>query len=459
MRWARDDARLDYVTHSEHDVWMDDAEWQALKDNVRRYAEEGRFIAYLGYEWTVRNIQGGHHNVLYRTPDRRDRIAAQFFPTLSALYQGLRASADPRDVLVIPHAHQAGDYRMNDPDMETLVEIMSQHGNFEWFGRMYLNHGHQVGFTAASDNHLSQPGYTAPNNASLAQRGGLGAVLAGEKTTNALFDAMKSLSAYATSGERIILDFEVNGTGMGQRAPFAEQRRVAGRVIGTAPIDTITLVRNEEEIWTKDYLGDTADRLNDTESLLLSFASDSYPLDPGDNPRGWRHWQGTLRVVNGTLETAQGQDFHNESVQTLNVSDDDPNLVLFATITRGDTSSILLTVSGARRSTEIRLGLEPAMETGGAPPLYRPPQETPAAELSFALKDMEHGRIERPAPVPGYDDRVILRRVITDGPMDVSFEVDDERPLQGDYYFVRVRQADDSLAWSSPVWVGGYPSR
>ena len=170
MVWARNDARLDYVTHSEHDIWMDDFEWNVLADNVRRYSKEGEFIAFLGYEWTIRNYQGGHHNVLFRTPDERRRIPAQEFGTLSLLYQGLRTHHDPEDVVVIPHAHQSGDYRLNDPMLEPLVEIMSQHGTFEWFGRMYLSHGHQVGFTAASDNHLSQPGYTAPKPGGLSRR-------------------------------------------------------------------------------------------------------------------------------------------------------------------------------------------------------------------------------------------------------------------------------------------------
>ena len=193
MTWARDDARLDYVMHSEHDIWIDDFEWNVLADNVRRFTKEGEFIAYLGYEWTVSNRQGGHHNVMFRTPDDRMPIRAQFFPTLSALYQGLRTHHDPRDVVVIPHAHQNGEYRMNDPLLEPLIEIMSNHGTFEWFGRMYLSHGHQVGFTAASDNHLSQPGYSAPLPGGLSQTGGLGAVIAQERTTDALFDAMKDL--------------------------------------------------------------------------------------------------------------------------------------------------------------------------------------------------------------------------------------------------------------------------
>lgn len=72
MTWARDDARLDFVTHSEHDIWTDDHEWQVLKDNVERFSEDGRFVAYLGYEWTTRNFFGGHHNVLFRTAASRE---------------------------------------------------------------------------------------------------------------------------------------------------------------------------------------------------------------------------------------------------------------------------------------------------------------------------------------------------------------------------------------------------
>ena len=459
MIWARDDARLDFVTHSEHDLWMDDHEWEVLKRNVRNFTEEHQFIAYLGYEWTIRNFQGGHHNVLYRTPQDRNRISGQFYPTLSALYAGLRASADTHDVVVIPHAHQAGDYRQNDPELEPLVEIMSQHGNFEWFGRMYLNHGHQVGFTAASDNHLSQPGYGAPKNSSLAQRGGLGAVIAAEKTTDAIFDGMKSLAAYATTGDRIILDVSVNGTGMGQRAPFAAERLVKGRVIGTAPIESITLIKNDTQVWHRDYLTNVDEGLDSEEQLLLSFASPSEPFQAGDNPRGWRHWRGTLRIDNARLIDAAGRDFHNLAFQTLEVDGTDPNLLHFTTLTRGDTSSIALHLEGVKRSTALHVTLEPSRETGGAPPVYRQPQAIPAATVSLNLRDLQQGRLTLPMPIDGYADQIILRKVLNNGERDLQFEFADSSDREGDYYFVRVTQADDAMAWSSPIWVGGFPKR
>jgi len=457
MVWARDDARLDYVTHSEHDIWMDDFEWNVLADNVRRFSKEGEFVAFLGYEWTIQNWQGGHHNVLFRTPDGRRRIPAQEFGTLSLLYQGLRQHHEPKDVVVIPHAHQAGDYRQNDPSLEPLVEIMSQHGTFEWFGRMYLNHGHEVGFIAASDNHLSQPGYTAPKPGGLAQRGGLGALRAEAKTRDALFDAMRNLATYATTGDRIILDVTLNDGEMGTRVPFSPERRIKGRVIGTAPIDTITVVRNDEEIWQRDYLTDVDVRIADSGDFHLIFESDSPPFHPNDNPRGWRWWRGTIEVAGAMVTAAEGMDFHNTTSHRLEVTD--PTSVAFATYTRGGTSSIKLSLDDIRRGAMLTLTLDEAREFGGGPPRFRPHKNVPAAEIVLELRNLERGRLTKELPFDGYVDRVTLRRPITEGPMEVSFEVEDAGVRQGEYYYVRVTQANDAIAWSSPIWVGGFPKR
>ncbi len=458
MQWARDDASLDYVTHSEHDIWLDDAEWEVLRNNVREYTEENRFIAFLGYEWTVNNTRGGHHNVLFRTPHNRSRIPAQFHPTLTQLYQGLRNRYAPRDVVVIPHAHQAGDYRLSDPALEPLVEIMSQHGNFEWFGRMYLQHGHQVGFIAASDNHLSQPGYSAPLGGSLSQRGGLGALLAPARTTNALFDAMKNLRTYATTGDRIILQFAVNGTGMGQRADFSTQRNISGRVIGTAGIDSISVIKNDTELWRRTYADRDEVRLGKRETLLLTFHSDAKPVHPGDNPRGWRAWQGTLEVSNAELEEILPYDagFPMQNVQR---SSEQPNRVTFDTKTRGDGSSFLLTLANVQRTARLQFDLVETAESGGAPPIYRLPQRVAAASFSLALKDLQNGPLSHAQSVDAYTDRVTLRKFNPDAPREVSFEFTDSGATQGDYYFVRVVQVNDAMAWSSPVWVGGHPSR
>ena len=456
MRFARDEARLDYVTLSEHDIWLDDAEWEMLKETVAEYLEPGVFIPFLGYEWTQSTSQGGHHNVLFRTPANRERIPIQEYPTLSRLYTGLRNNHDPADVVIIPHAHQAGEYRQSDPELEHLVEIMSGHGTFEWFGRKYLQHGHRVGFIAASDDHLGHPGYSAPRGGGIAQRGGLGALFAPEKTTNALFDAMKSLRTYATTGDRIILTTEVNGAEMGSSTDYADVRTISGRVIGTAPIDSITIIKNGEEIWSQNYY--TAITESDGPSKLqLTFFSDSDPYHPRDNPRGWRVWRGSLEVKNATLISASATDHDNPGLQFLRVSENNENLLVFSAQTRGDTSSIDLVLDDVAADAVIEVKLEAANERGGAPQLFRQHGRLPAWDMNFSLQGLSENVLEENRNFQAWSDKVILRRVVEEGVMETNFEfTDNESPRQGDYYYVRVKQANDAYAWSSPTWIGGF---
>ncbi|MDA1066151.1 MAG: DUF3604 domain-containing protein [Verrucomicrobia bacterium] len=458
MEWAKEDARLDFVTHSEHDIWMDDSEWEELVSNVTDYSEPGRFTAYLGYEWTTQNQWGGHHNVLFRDLENNFRLPNQIYPTLSSLFQGLRTNFLMEDVLVIPHAHQAGDYRQSDPELVTLVEIMSKHGTFEWFGRMYLNHGHEVGFIAASDDHLSQPGYTAPSESYHSQRGGLAAVLAEENTRDGIFDAMKSLQAYATSGDKIILDVSINGVGMGKRIPFSEDRTIKGRVIGTAPIGSITVIKNDEEIWHKDYLTIESGDYADEEDFYITFSSESFPMHAQDNPRGTRGWGGRLEISGAEILAFEGTDFLHPEVSSLSRDPRNANALLFETGTRGDTSSIKVRLKNVSEDTRIHFDFNATTETG-SPPRFRQPARIRPAKVDLAFKDLQRGQTVKAIPLDVYRDRVTLRRVINKGETDVSFELKDQSNLQGEYYYVRVVQANDAMAWSSPIWVGGYEPR
>ncbi len=458
MRFARDEARLDYVTHSEHDIWMDDGEWEALKQNVMDFHKPGEFIPFLGYEWSVSTTSGGHHNVLFRTPEGRDRVPAQYYPTLSRLYQGLREKHDTADVVIIPHAHQTGEYRQSDPEMEHLIEIMSGHGTFEWFGRMYLNHGHQVGFIAASDDHLGHPGYSAPRGGGISQRGGLGALMAPDKNRDSLFDAMRSLRGYATTGDRIILQADLNGTPIGGRAPFAEDRLLTGRVIGTDVIDTITVIKNDKELWHKSFLPPVEEA--DTVRLQLTFYSDSNPFHHRDNPRGWREWRGSLAVKGADLVDASATEIVNPDSQFFRRNSETSNSVSFATQTRGDAASINLILKNVTLDTRIELDLEAANERGGAPQIFRRLGRTPAWQTSFALRDMKDNTLGKSKLYMAWTDTITLRRMPEEGETDVQFEIkDSDNPRQGDYYFIRVKQVNDAYAWSSPIWVGGFPPR
>lgn len=453
FRFGRDDARLDFLTHSEHDLWMDDLEWKTLKENVAKYNDEGKFIALLGYEWTMRAEQGGHHNVFFRTAEGRDRVPLQEAPVLSALYQQLAEKHDMRDVLIIPHAHEPGDYRFSHPKMEHLIEIMSMHGRHEWFGVMYLNHGHQVGFVAASDDHLSHPGYPTPMVGGLADSGGLAAVIAPEKTTDAIFDAMKNLSAYATTGDRILLDFTLNGGVMGTRVPYADERRIVGSVHGTAPIDTITIVKNGKPIWTNQCLNTEARRF-----VEVRFRSPSDPVIR-DSPRAWRPWQGEITVAGAKVLAASAPSLYNPRAERIRF-DGETGRASFRLITRGSEKGVLLELDGATDDTEVHIELESTTERYTTPSRLRRAATLPAESLTFSLGEIDAGTAVRQFNVDRFTDEVDLRRVDPAAAYDQSFEfVDNDSPQHGDYYYVRVRQLNGAEAWSSPVWLGSYPPK
>ena len=85
MRFARDDARLDFVTHAEHDIWLDDGEWALMQEATKTFDAPGEFIPYLGYEWTRHTRFGGHHNVIFRSVQNYERVSALEYPVLSEL--------------------------------------------------------------------------------------------------------------------------------------------------------------------------------------------------------------------------------------------------------------------------------------------------------------------------------------------------------------------------------------
>ena len=459
-KFAREDARLDFSGLSEHDIWLDDREWAAMQRAALENTVPGEFVAFLGYEWTLRRQWGGHHNVFFRTPDA-SRVGAQIAPTLTGLYEGLRSRYPTEDVLIIPHAHQAGDWRTNDPEMETMVEIMSMHGTFEWFGNYYLRQGHQVGFLAASDDHRSRPGYSWTSsrqpNSSLSQFGGLAGVRASEKTPDAIFEALKRRSAYAvTDAQRIILEMEVNGAAMGRRTSDGRQRTVRARVAGTSPIRRVTVVKNGETVYSSRPLSVA---LDDRAKVVVGFASSSEPFFR-DNPRGYRDWSGSLSVQGATLSGMRPLHLDNRHKEWARVDEIQPNTVHFRTGTRGQADTLLLELEGASPSTTITFSLESTTEWGKSPTPVRPVRTLASRQFQIALSELTDGFARRDLSDSSDRDSVSLELVGSSQPMEAEVEFTDTGEVRpGDYYYVRIDQLDGARAYASPVWVGGEPRR
>ena len=77
---------------------------------------------------------------------------------------------------------------------------------------------------------------------------GLTAVFAPQLTRKAIFTALRERRTYATTGARILLNFEANGLRMGEEGRLSTPVAISVRVAGTAPLESITIVRNNEDV-------------------------------------------------------------------------------------------------------------------------------------------------------------------------------------------------------------------
>ncbi|MBM4080596.1 MAG: DUF3604 domain-containing protein, partial [Planctomycetes bacterium] len=272
FRFGRDVIALDFGSNQGNDFDVDAEGWKKIRAAAREMNEPGRFVTFLGYEWSGNVAGGGDHNVLYRGDDgpllhsghwcvEADGVAPagkdegnDRYP-IDELY---RDFAGREDVMLIPHVGgRHGNFDYHDPRLERLVEIYSSWGLFEWFLEDALRRGLKVGFVGASDDHKGRPGSSPPGAGVFGVRGGLTCVLASEKTREALWDALKARRCYATSGARIVMEFDADGHAMGEEFASA-QPRFRCRAIGTAPLERLELRRNRHVIHVVEPLTLTA---------------------------------------------------------------------------------------------------------------------------------------------------------------------------------------------------------
>ena len=115
----------------------------------------------------------------------------------------------------------------------------------------------------------------------------------------------------------------------------------------------------------------------------------------------------------------------------------------------------LLRLVGVSTTSKIVVHLEPSTEHGIAPVPIRRPAQLPGADLELPFAQLSDGRLEHLIRVGQHTDRVTLRTVDLEAPLDREFEWTDlGEALAGDYYYLRVDQIDGARAWSSPWWVG-----
>ena len=430
---ARDFAAVDFASHQANCFLVSGPEWRETQAATAQHNEAGRFVTLLGVEWSGATSVGGDHN-LYFPGDAAElrRCSHEFVADKSDVASDLAHGDDlsphyrRSDTLVAVHVGgRTADLKYHEPTLDRLLEVHSTHATSEWFLFDALRRGYRFGVIAGSDSVDGRPGNSHPGHMDVRNvRGGLTAVLAPALTRAALWDALGKRRCYATTGERILLEFRAGDARMGDDVVATAPPAFDVRVEGTAPIETVDFFRGTQCLRSVDLLAQSG-TLSSRVRVAWRGAS-----APGNWQRARMIWDGELRVRNARILDAQGYAFDTADEGFLDVS---AERVAWRSITAGDWDGAILELDRpdhaelvlATAPMNVRVRLASVDASGrrfeaGSPErcveLKRLPAAMPAT--SFA------GRFADPAPAPGEHA-----------------------------YWVRVRQADGAYAWSTPIFV------
>ena len=284
--YAYNASALDFYSVTEHHISMSDEEWEMILDMNEAYLSPGEFVTLVAAEHGTAS-PSGHFN-LYFSQDRptftpldimseipieygeeqplvinhhtgiiwKLPFSDKWNERLSFLDDKFGPSVDwdafpglTRDAVEIYSLHgQSEYYNPDDPlsyehvyltlPKEFPPEYNEDHTGYSEDGPHFARDGWAegliMGTVAGSDDHHSQPGKVG---------GGLTAVLVDELTREAVFEAIKNRHTYATTGDRIVLGFTINGNQMGSVLPMTEELQINISAVGTDKIILLQLIK------------------------------------------------------------------------------------------------------------------------------------------------------------------------------------------------------------------------
>jgi hypothetical protein len=285
--YAREISKLDITAATDHSQYMSDDEWRETQDSAKRYYTPGEFVTFSAYEYSHNPPTAPYYgdknfyfldddNEIYRANNVWRGYWSDFAEVLDKIPIGR--------TMIIPHAHASAMDAGFDPRFMPVVEMRSMHGTFEMpqapvhhdvlpacdipLGRRsgrslqeLLDKGLKVGVIASGDGHEGHPGH--PAYGSMRKNfGALMGVWAEDLTRESIWKALWERSCYATTGERIYLEFSINSARMGSEIEI-EAPRVA-RVIravaaGVNQIETIEVIKDNRVFHSQTVYGDSVE--------------------------------------------------------------------------------------------------------------------------------------------------------------------------------------------------------
>lgn len=445
-------------------------DWSLLREFVKEVNSQG-YPMFMGYEWQGSGLDGDH-NVYYL--DNENDI---FHPLR---YEELIKKLPEKKAIAIPHhlAYQLGERGKNwdthNQEYSPFVEIYSCHGSSESDMTPFhmsrhihmgprtsgctvedgLNRGNIMGIIASGDNHMV-PGVYGH---------GLMACLAEKCTKESIWDALLNRRVYGVTGDRIELDFRINGSVMGGIIKNGCELESEVNVVGSHSIDRIELLRNNVLMHVYTHSGRWEE--NDLPEIVrLKFKIE---FGWGPDRRIYEDiyrkvWEGSLKV-DGRIVSIE-KCWTNYGQEIINIEDDRCDFKL--TTYKSSATGKWMGPSPVENESvifEVEAPLKSVMKfTVDGKPYDITVRDVLSRSQLFYLKDeVEELTKERWGFTSYYRDDPFWHNAykfkIHQGILEEGYKTGFKYKIgkaktDEDNYRIRVYQKNGQMAWSSPIFV------
>ena len=446
-------------------------QWDRIEELTKQFNEPGRFVTFPAYEWQGDGVSGDH-NVVFK--NEGGKVYA--VNTLTELYGELRG----QEAIAIPHhiAYRLGargkDWEVQDDTLSPFAEIYSVHlssetdeeicglrrntkmgpcaGGQSW--QDGLNRGYHIGAICSPDGDGRFPGI---------YNWGLAAVIAPELTRDAIWDAFQKRHVYGVTGDRIKLDFAVNGALMGDIIQADGSRKIEVAVVGVDEIDRVELLRNGRVIHTAAHQGAWDVPTGRTRfKCRIEAGWGLFEREAGPIPS--RRWQGKLTLSDGAeftgaqpCWTSGEQEMPTLSGSTAQFTIDAPQVDpgMLNVMPHQNAFVFEFDACATDELTVEMDGLTATMPVADLCQHSRILADTETATKTLAdIYGIDVAVDERPRKSELFAQRVKIHRAVPEAGYTCAFQLEDDVPLQGESnYRIRVEQRNGQKAWSSPIWV------
>jgi hypothetical protein len=279
LRHFRDDRAYDFFSSSSFESTEETPNdvWKLITQNIADFNEDERFTSFLGFQWQGENKGEGLRQLIY-TKDNKAilRKKDSKYNSLNKIYK----SFSPSEMLSIPSFTMGNGMGCSfdnfNPEFEPVVEIYNAWGssectekegntrpishsrkgvkeNVDGSVQKALAQGLRFGFVAGGLD--DRGGFTDFFESDQEQYSpGLTAILCSNHTRESMIESLYKRSCYATTGEKLILEFSLAGNGMGSELNTTDKpglmvnRHLSGFVAGTSPIKVVEIIRNGDVI-------------------------------------------------------------------------------------------------------------------------------------------------------------------------------------------------------------------